>query len=153
MARKKKPESSRPIESYEHKGRERLNNPPVGLVTPETDPDAGQKTCAYDPHLDPLVMSGRFSTALPLMDPGDISLRDIDRLDAQLFERFENKFVIQPSLSRQMVSFQANKTRPVYRWYKFKEAFSASLVEHLFHTLFLRKQRPFLFLSANRGGF
>ncbi|QSF48567.1 hypothetical protein JW907_09455 [Thermosynechococcus sp. TA-1] len=32
-----------------------------------------------------------------------------------------------------MVSFQGNKTRPSYRWYKFKEAFSASLVEHLFH--------------------
>ncbi|WNC59687.1 hypothetical protein RHJ80_09420 [Thermosynechococcus sp. QS41] len=31
------------------------------------------------------------------------------------------------------MSFQGNKTRPSYRWYKFKEAFSASLVEHLFH--------------------
>ena len=30
------------------------------------------------------------------------------------------------------MSFQANKTRPVYRWYKYKEAFSAALVEHLF---------------------
>lgn len=51
----------------------------------------------------------------------------------QLFQRFKSRFVIQPSLSRLLVSFQANKTRPVYRWYKFKEAFSASLVEHLFH--------------------
>lgn len=63
----------------------------------------------------------------------DISLNEIDRLDEQLFQRFKSKFVIQPSLSRLLVSFQANKTRPVYRWYKFKEAFSASLVEHLFH--------------------
>lgn len=54
MARGKKSESKRPIESYEHKGKERINNPPVGLVTPETDPDAGQKkTYAYDPHLEP----------------------------------------------------------------------------------------------------
>ena len=31
-----------------------MNNPPVGLVTPDTDPDAGaKKTYAYDPHLDP----------------------------------------------------------------------------------------------------
>ncbi|WP_235656510.1 site-specific DNA-methyltransferase, partial [Fischerella thermalis] len=30
------------------------------------------------------------------------------------------------------LSFQANKTRPIYRWYKYKEAFSASLVEFLF---------------------
>ena len=54
MARKKTTESKRPIESYEHKGKKRVNNPPVGLVTPDTDPDAGaKKTYAYDPHLDP----------------------------------------------------------------------------------------------------
>lgn len=65
--------------------------------------------------------------------PQNLSLNEIDRLDEQLFQRFKSKFVIQPSLSRLLVSFQANKNRPVYRWYKFKEAFSASLVEHLFH--------------------
>lgn len=61
MARKKTTESKRPIESYEHKGKERVNNPPVGLVTPETDPDAGaKKAYAYDPHLDPqLVWAGK----------------------------------------------------------------------------------------------
>ncbi|MGC8947667.1 MAG: site-specific DNA-methyltransferase, partial [Anaerolineae bacterium] len=58
----------------------------------------------------------------------NISLNEIDRLDEQLFQRFKSRFVIEPSLSRLLVSFQANKTRPVYRWYKFKEAFSASLV-------------------------
>ena len=63
----------------------------------------------------------------------DTALSDVDRLDKQLFQRFESAFVVQPSLSRLLVSFQANKTRPVYRWYKFKEAFSASLVEYLFH--------------------
>ena len=54
MARKKTTETKRPIESYEHKDKQRVNNPPVGLVTPDTDPDAGaKKTYAYDPHLDP----------------------------------------------------------------------------------------------------
>ncbi len=59
---RKKTNDKRPIETYEHKGAERLNNPPVGLVTPETDPDAGQKKkrYAYDPHLDPqLVWAGK----------------------------------------------------------------------------------------------
>lgn len=60
-------------------------------------------------------------------------LSKIGRLDRHLFQRFKSKFVVQPSLSRLLVSFQANKTRPVYRWCKFKEAFSASLVEYLFH--------------------
>lgn len=60
-------------------------------------------------------------------------LGEIDRLDKRLFQHFKSKFVIQPALSRPLVSFQANKTRPVYRWYKYKEAFSASLVEYLLH--------------------
>ena len=46
-------QAKRPIESYDHRDKDRLNNPPVGLVTPETDQDAGRKTYAYDLHLDP----------------------------------------------------------------------------------------------------
>jgi len=53
MARRKSTKTKRPIESYRHADKERVNNPPVGLVTPETDPDAGPRTYAYDPHLDP----------------------------------------------------------------------------------------------------
>jgi adenine-specific DNA-methyltransferase len=54
MARKKNPNTKRPIESYEHLDKQRVNNPPVGLVTPHTDPDtAVTRTYAYDPHLDP----------------------------------------------------------------------------------------------------
>ncbi|MBI4547861.1 MAG: site-specific DNA-methyltransferase [Ignavibacteriae bacterium] len=63
MAKATKPKK-KPIEQYEHKDKERLNNPPVGLVNPDTDPDikAGvpKKTYAYDPHLDPqLVWAGK----------------------------------------------------------------------------------------------
>ena len=60
------------------------------------------------------------------------SLEEIARLDNELRQHFKPKFSVQPSLTRSLVSFQANKTRPVYRWYKYKEAFSAALVEHLF---------------------
>lgn len=62
-----------------------------------------------------------------------MALGQIDHLDQQLLQHFRNKFVVQPALTRPLVSFQANKTRSAYRWYKYKEAFSASLVEHLFH--------------------
>ncbi len=47
----KKPERKKPIEQYDHKGKERVNNPPVGLVAPETDAESPNKTYAYDPHL------------------------------------------------------------------------------------------------------
>ncbi len=36
MAGKKK-SAKKPIEQYDHKGKKRINNPPVGLVTPNTD--------------------------------------------------------------------------------------------------------------------
>ena len=50
----------REVENYTHADKERVNNPPVGLVTPETDKDAGKKTYAHDPHLDPqLVWAGK----------------------------------------------------------------------------------------------
>ena len=53
MTTRRRRRAKRPIESYDHRDKERLNNPPVGLVTPDTDRDAGKKTYAYDPHLDP----------------------------------------------------------------------------------------------------
>ena len=51
--RKRGKPTKRPIESYEHRDKDRPNNPPVGLVTPETDRDDGRTTYAFDPHLDP----------------------------------------------------------------------------------------------------
>ena len=52
--------AGRNIATYEHPDKERTNNPPVGLVTPETDRDAGDKSYAHDPHLDPhLAWSGK----------------------------------------------------------------------------------------------
>ncbi|HXG68279.1 MAG TPA: site-specific DNA-methyltransferase [Blastocatellia bacterium] len=61
------------------------------------------------------------------------ALREIEQLDHDLSRRLGGKFVIHRSLTRSLVSFQANKTRAVYRWYKYKEAFSASLIEYLLH--------------------
>ena len=48
-----KKNSKRDIEQYDHSGQKRKNNPPVGLVSPDTDQDAGKKAYAYAPHLDP----------------------------------------------------------------------------------------------------
>jgi adenine-specific DNA-methyltransferase len=79
MSRKKgtsAPPRKRPIERYEHTDKKRVNNPQVGLVTPETDPVAPthkvydyvtpvpsvkpKQALDYDPHLDPqLVWAGK----------------------------------------------------------------------------------------------
>lgn len=70
------------------------------------------------------------------MEDKNSGLAKISQLDLDLKKLFNGKLVVDPSLTRPLVSFQANKTRPVYRWYKYKEAFSASLVEY-----FLQKHK------------
>ena len=52
MAKKSSPQK-KAIEQYDHKGTCRLNNPPAGLVSAETEPEYDTKTYSYDPHLDP----------------------------------------------------------------------------------------------------
>ncbi len=47
--------SKKEIETYTHLEEHRPNNPPVGLVTPETDKDSSKKAYSYDPHLDPTL--------------------------------------------------------------------------------------------------
>ncbi|MDQ3254178.1 MAG: site-specific DNA-methyltransferase [Acidobacteriota bacterium] len=59
------------------------------------------------------------------------TLSEIENLDRQLSQRFKSRLTIQPSFTRSLVSFQANKARAIHRWYKYKEAFSAPLIEHL----------------------
>ena len=58
-------------------------------------------------------------------------LRSVDELNCAAEERWKDKLQVENALTRPLVSFQANKSRAVYRWFKYKEAFSAGLVEYL----------------------
>lgn len=58
-------------------------------------------------------------------------LRRIEKLNSEAEDRWVGKLFVDNSLTRALVSFQANKSRAVYRWFKYKEAFSAGLIEHL----------------------
>src|SRR5882762_9165472 len=51
-----------------------------------------------------------------------------DALDS----RFRDKLIINPLLTRKLVSFQASKGAAFYRWLKYKEAFSPELVDYLY---------------------
>ena len=62
----------------------------------------------------------------------DMLLGQIEEFDKSLIEYFPNTLAVDNALTRKLVSFQANKVRTYYRWYKYKEAFSADLVEYLF---------------------
>ena len=74
--------------------------------------------------------------------------------------KYSDKLVINTDLTRQLVSFQANKQQPVYRWFKYKEAFSADLIKYILKSLNLDTGRlldPFagagtaLFAGADAG--
>lgn len=54
-----------------------------------------------------------------------------------LFNRLSERLETAYNLSRKVVSFQANKDEPVYRWFKYKEGFSSALVKY-----FLTKYSP-----------
>ena len=67
------------------------------------------------------------------IQPKTVELRDkIAALDAELAADFKTQISEAPFLSRKIVSFQGNKDKPAYSWYKYKEAFSAGLVEYFF---------------------
>jgi adenine-specific DNA-methyltransferase len=110
--------TKRPIDRYEHKGKKRINNPPVGLVTPETDPVVPthktydyitpvpsvkpRQELDYDPHLDPqLVWAGKkehSSCEVPT-----VSLHVHERIDPHTIidavrKRNGNVLPVQPSL-------------------------------------------------------
>jgi DNA modification methylase len=75
-----------------------------------------------------MISSARQSTSLRRAETDTI-----EGLDCELTRRFEDRLIVQKSLTRSLVSFQSNKGKPAYRWYKYKEAFSAPLLEYLFH--------------------
>jgi hypothetical protein len=79
---------------------------------------------------------------------------------ARLEARFADRIKVDPRLTRQLVSFQANKERPIFRWFRYKEGFSAQLVEYLLDKLDLQEGcllDPFagigttLFTASQRG--
>ena len=50
--------------------------------------------------------------------------------DKKLEKKYHTKLEKNFDLNRSLVSFQSNKQEPQYRWYKFKEGFSSSLVKY-----------------------
>lgn len=55
MAKPKTPKKQISIEAYSHKGKKRTNNPPVGLVSSQTDKLNGFTKYEHDPHIDPYL--------------------------------------------------------------------------------------------------
>jgi adenine-specific DNA-methyltransferase len=115
------------IEQYEHKDKQRLNNPPVGLVDANTD-NGGfkKKTYQYDPHLDPqLQWAGKAEHTS--FDVPTVSLHVHERIDPRRIIETVKKEEEAPT---QMSLFEEQKKplREAIEFYKHKENWSNRLI-------------------------
>ncbi len=127
---KNKKSDKKPTEQYDHKGKDRLNNPPVGLVTPETDRDSGKKKYAYDPHLAPqLYWAGKAEHTS--FEVPTVSLHVHERIDPRTIieavrKKNGNGGPIQESLFASMV--ENPPLREAIEFYKHKHNWSNRLI-------------------------
>lgn len=129
MARPKKNSDTKPqkpVESYTHKGQDRVNIPQVGLVKPETDPDTGKnKKYQYDPHLDPqLQWSGKAERTS--FDIPTVSLHIHERIDPRRIIESVKKEQERPQLS--LFEEEKKPLREAIEFYKHKENWSNRLI-------------------------
>src|SRR3990172_8684749 len=130
IRRRQVPVRRKPVEQYDHKGKERVNTPPVGLVTPATDLEAGKKTYAYDPHLDPqLVWAGK----------AEHTSFEVHTVSLHVHERIDPRSIIEAVRKReeedayqQLSLFQTKAENPPLReaieFYKHRHGWSNRLI-------------------------
>jgi adenine-specific DNA-methyltransferase len=124
---KRKETGIKPVEQYEHRDKERLNNPPVGLVTPNTDPDTGhKKTYQYDPYIDPQLQWAGKAEHTSFEVP-TVSLHVHERIDPKTTINTVKKEDTGP---KQMSLFveQEKPLREAIEFYKHKEGWTNRLI-------------------------
>jgi adenine-specific DNA-methyltransferase len=124
-----KKDSQKPIEQYEHKDKQRLNNPPVGLVDAHTD-NGGQKKKKYDydPHLDPqLQWSGKAEHTS--FEVPTVSLHVHERIDPRrIIESVKKKVEEEKYKQTSLFEEQKKPLREAIEFYKHKENWSNRLI-------------------------
>lgn len=128
MAKSKKINApQKPIEQYEHKDKDRLNNPPVGLVDAHTDNGGYKKKIyVYDPHLDPQLQWAGKSEHTSFEVP-TVSLHVHERIDPRRIIESVKK---EEDSSPQMSLFEEKKKplREAIEFYKHRENWSNRLI-------------------------
>lgn len=128
MVRQRKSEQ-REIEQYKHENKQRVNNPLIGLVNPDTDPEEVTKKYAYDPHLDPqLVWAGK----------AEHTSFEVPTVSLHVHERIDPRTIIEAVRKRknekvkQLSLFQTPEENPPIRqaieFYKHKHNWTNRLV-------------------------
>lgn len=69
----------------------------------------------------------------------------------QLEQKYKDRLVVNPDLNRKLVSFQANKAEPIYRWFKYREGFSRPLIDYIINNANIKKSSHILDPFAGTG--
>ena len=125
MARKGK--SIKNIEQYDHSDKKRLNNPPVGLVSENTEPySTEKKTYEHDPHLDP---------QLQWVGKAEHTSFEVPTQSLHVHERIDPKTIIENVKKEEtgpvQMSFFEMEEKPLreaIEFYKHKEGWSNRLI-------------------------
>ena len=85
--KRKSSRSNGPVQvvSYRHLDK-RTNNPEVGMVHPENDPDQPRTTYAYDPHIDPALMFDTARARIETVIDDALASGDADTMKEALLE-------------------------------------------------------------------
>ena len=86
-------------------------------------------------------------------------MTDSNRQDLE--RKYANLIQVNPTLDRQLVSFQANKRTPIYNWFSFKEGFSSDMIKLFIKESQIKEGKVFdpfagsctTLLSAKENGF
>lgn len=129
MPKKPADDTARDISLYNHKGKQRLNNPPVGLVDVDTDKDSPKKTYAYDPHIDPSLQWAGKAEHTTFKVP-TVSLHVHERIDPFTIVNAVRKQKI--PAARQVSLFDSPEEHLTFReaveFYKHKQGWSNRLI-------------------------
>src|SRR5262245_4263173 len=122
-------QNSKLLEQYTHKDKKRANNPPVGLVTPETDKETSKKTYAYDPHLDPSLQWAGKKEHTSFEVP-TVSLHVHERIDPRTIIEAVRKKEAEPAAEQMSLFVEQQKLplREAVEFYKHKHNWSNRLI-------------------------
>ncbi len=118
------------VVQYTHQDETRVNIPPTGLVTAETDPLNGKKAYTFDPHLDPELQWAGKKEGLSF---------DVDTVSLHVHERIDPLTIIEAVRKRELESqkslfhyFESSENnlpiREAIEFYKHSEGWSNRLI-------------------------
>ncbi len=118
------------VKQYIHDEAKRANNPPVGLVTAETDHLNGKKTYQFDPHIDPQLLWAGKAEGLSF---------EVDTVSLHVHERIDPLTIIEAVKKKEITEqkslfhyFETKENNPPIReaieFYKHNQGWSNRLI-------------------------